>query len=118
MADLTAEDVTITVNEEGIEGKRRRNRVTLVFGDGVDTYPTSGIPLPTFGNFGMRRNLDGLTWLDEANGNGFVYKYDRANHKLRIYQGDNNNASDAPLIELTNSATPAQATLIAEAIGW
>jgi hypothetical protein len=48
-----------------------------------------------------------------------VYKYDLTNTKVRIYQGDNDNAADAPLIELVGgAATPAAASLIASVIGF
>ena len=63
--------------------------------------------------------IEDLNFVDMANANGFVYKYDATNEKIRMYQGDNDNVADAPLIELAGgSATPAAATLIVESKGY
>lgn len=85
MADLVAADVTVTVEERTIVGKKRRNRVKIVFGDGALTYPSGGVPMPAFDSFGMIRNLDYLTVLDQDDGNGVFWKYDKENNKLRAY---------------------------------
>ncbi len=85
MADLTAANVTITVNSKWREGKKRYADVTIAFGDGALTYPAGGVPLPTFVSFGLQRNLDDLVISDPGSGDGKVYKFDRANQKIRIY---------------------------------
>jgi len=120
MPDIVASDVTITVDDKTVQSKQRRNRVTIAFGDGVLTYPNAagGVPMPGFGDFGMVRRLQHLQIIDEANANGQVYKYDQANNKIRIYEGDYAQAGDAPLAELDAADTPAAATLTAEAVGW
>lgn len=119
MTALASTDVTVTVVEELRGGpKKKRNRVTIAFGNGTLTYPSGGVPMPAIGKFGMVTVLNGLTFLDDANANGFHYKFDATNRKIRVYQGDNDNAADAPLIELTTAATPAAATLVCEAVGW
>jgi hypothetical protein len=114
-ADLVAADVTYTIlDKDKAESGDQLNVVQMVFGDGVDTYPSGGVPL-TKGNMGCPTRIKSLSWVDDASANGFVYKYDYTNEKIRIYQGDNDNASDAALIELVAAtATPASATLIAE----
>lgn len=86
MVDLVAANVTVTVNERTIVGKKRRNRVTVAFGDGALTYPSGGVPMPAAANFGMIRNLDFLTLFDEDDASGIVWKYDRTNNKLRGYR--------------------------------
>lgn len=85
MVDLVAADVTITVEDRDIEGKKKRNRVKIAFGDGAKTYPTGGVPLPAFGVFGMVRNLDYLSLFDAEDAQGIVWKYDKENKKLRAY---------------------------------
>jgi hypothetical protein len=85
MADLVVGDITTTIERRSIEGKTRRNRVKLVFGDGSKTYPSGGIPMPVFGTLGMKRNVDFLTIFDENDASGIIWKYDAANHKLRGY---------------------------------
>jgi hypothetical protein len=34
---------------------------------------------------------------------GYLPQYDRTNDKLKVYQGDNDNAADAPFIEVANT---------------
>ena len=120
MVDIVASDVTITVDDKTVQVKQRRNRVTIAFGDGVLNYPNAagGVPMPSFGDFGMVRRLQYLSFIDAANGNGLVYKYDQTNKKIRIYEGDYAQGADAPLVELDAGDTPAATTLTAEAIGW
>lgn len=85
MADLTAASFTTTVERRSIEGKTRRNRVKLVFGDDALTYPAGGVPVPTFSTLGLKSRVDYITIFDEGNATGHVWKYDRDNHKLRCY---------------------------------
>lgn len=144
MTALASTDVTITIERRSIEGKTRRNRVKLAFGDGALTYPSGGVPLPAFASLGMKRNVDFLTIFDENDATGLIWKYDKDNHKLRAYRvfsaaagasgaavaalavtggvlasttGSNvQNAAD--LSEATTVFAPAAQTLYAEAVGW
>lgn len=117
MAPLTAASVTVTVEKRVIESQRKRNRVKLVFGDGALTYPTGGIPMPAKGAFGLVRELESLSFYDQAHANGFVYKYDRDNNKMLIY-AETTVATNQPLLEATVALAPASTTLVVEAIGW
>lgn len=85
MADIAATNVAVTVEHKEVVGKKRRNRVKLVFGDDALTYPAGGVPLPAFGKFGMKRNLDFLNIFDTSSAKGHVWKYDTANKKVRCY---------------------------------
>lgn len=85
MTDLAVGNITVTIERRSIEGKTRRNRVKLEFGDGALTYPSGGVPMPVFGTLGMKRNIDFLTVFDENDASGIVWKYDKSNHKLRGY---------------------------------
>jgi len=87
MADLESTDVTVTVGENYIQDKKKIVNVTVAFGDGSLTYPSGGVPMPSFLSFGLGRSLDHLRLVDPANANGYLYKWDRTNKKLRIYQG-------------------------------
>lgn len=86
MGDFVATDVSLTTSERRIEQRKKINDMTMTFGDSALTYPAGGIPLPAKANFGMVRDLDYIRIYDPANANGYVYKYDKTNHKLRIYQ--------------------------------
>lgn len=120
MADIAAGDVTYSIDKEFVlaDLPLRVKRVAITFGDGSDTYPTGGVPL-TFSSMGINNEVVAFL-LEEADaGNGFVYKFDRSAETIRVYQGDNDNASDGPLVELAGgSATPAEATVTALVIGW
>ena len=89
MGALASTDVTVTVNagDREIAGGgafKNLTLATLVFGDGSLTYPTGGVPLPAIGAFGLHGAIDAAIVIPPA-GDGFVYKYDKANHKLLIY---------------------------------
>ena len=118
MADIAAADVTyVELNKEVLDSGIREFNMTLAFGDGALTYPAGGIPL-TAGKMGCPREIRSVDLFSPASGDGFVYKYDQANNKIRIYQGDSDGVADGPLVELTGAATPAATTLYANIKGW
>lgn len=89
MAALESTDVTVTVSsrDQDIGHGRIGKNITLAdieFGDGALTYPTGGVPLPAIGNFGMQRQVD-FGAVEPDPDDGFVYKYDRSNHTLKIF---------------------------------
>ena len=119
MADIAAGDVTYT---EVKKLKRDDGYIEalfdVAFGDGALTYPAGGVPL-TRASLACPNYLGSLLFVDEANANGFVYKFDATNLKIRIYQGEYTAGADADLIELAGgAATPALATLRCQVIGW
>lgn len=119
MADIAATDVTTTLISNNIHASGFRDVVAdMAFGDGALTYPTGGVPL-TKGDLGSPNSIRSFTLVEPDAGNGFVYKFDASAESLRIYQGDNDNVADAPLIELVGGvATPALATVRANVIGF
>jgi hypothetical protein len=89
MAAITSSDVTVTVSAGDREiagGGAFKNftLATVAFGNATLTYPTGGVPLPTVGSFGLHGAIDAAIIIPPA-GDGFVYKYDKANHKIIIY---------------------------------
>lgn len=120
MADIAASNVAYSESQVRVSGgvPYKKVRAKLVFGNGALTYPTGGVPLDK-NKLGLPNEIKSLVIVDAGSANGFLYKYDLANNKLRIYQGDNDNAADAALIELVGgAATPAAATLVVDAEGW
>lgn len=113
MADLAATNVTVTVNlkDKLTSGKKHRIQGTLTFGDGALTYPAGGVPLPAFGTFGMKRNLDMLILTDGASGNGLLWKYDVTNNKLRGYWPTGGGGT-APTAAATNPVLNTGATAV------
>lgn len=119
MADIAASDVTyVLVSQEIGESGYKKKVMTVAFGDGVLTYPAGGVPL-VGAQLGCPNQIRSLSLFSPASANGFVYKYDQANNKIRIYQGDNDAVADGPLVELVAAtAAPAAATLYCEVVGW
>lgn len=87
MTAIASTDVTITLAAQNVDvmpGMKTVCLPTIAFGNGTLTYPTGGVPLPAIGKFGMKRELQRLL-LQQPSANGFVYKYDSANHKIKIF---------------------------------
>ncbi len=120
MSAIAAGDVTYAL-QEGTQSASADSNFeavfSIAFGNGTLTYPAGGVPL-TKANLGCPAFVKEFLLLDPASANGFIYKYDRANEKLRIYQGDNDAVADGALIELTTGATPATATLFVKVSGF
>ena len=64
-----------------------------------NNYPAGGEPL-TAEQLGMAAEV-GIV-VAQCTG-GFVFEYDHAEHTLKAFQGDNDNAADAPLIEVADT---------------
>lgn len=118
MPAISSSDLTYSVNlaQGVISDKDKRYDVDVSFGDGVLTYPVGGIPLDK-AKMGMPNDLQDLLFSDAMSSAGFIYKFDKTNLKIRIYQGDNANVAAGPLVELSGSATPAATVLKCVAIG-
>lgn len=89
MTALASTDVVVTMNARDRDmGHGALSKfmgiASLSFGDGALTYPTGGIPLPAIGRFGLQRQMD-MGIIEQPPGDGYLYKYDRDNHKLLIY---------------------------------
>lgn len=118
MADLAAADVTYTQvegSQKASPSEPRRSAVfTVAFGDGALTIPSGGIPL-TKAKLGCPTQIDELYVMDGGS-NGFMYKYDSANTKLQVYQGDSDGVADGPGVAVT--AAPAATSLKVKVVGW
>lgn len=100
MAAIGASDVSYAVSfRKKKESSQVEQVVAISFGDGVKTYPAGGIPL-TKGQMGCPNVIVSAEMVDAGSADGFIYKYDLANNKIRIYQGDNTNVAAAPAVEL------------------
>jgi|JI6StandDraft_1071083.scaffolds.fasta_scaffold195258_2 hypothetical protein len=118
MAAIASTDVAYAMlNKAVAESSYREFNFTVSFGDGVLTYPAGGIPLVA-GKLGCPSEIRSLELFSPAAGDGYVYKYDAANAKIRIYQGDNDGVADGPLVELGGAAAPAATVLYANVKGW
>ena len=121
MADIAAGDLTYTkqAGTDQIVGDSRYSAVwAIVLGDGVDTYPSGGVPI-TKASVGCPNNIEEFHIMDASDSDGYVYKYDYANDKIRIYLGNNDQTEDGPLVEFTGASTVVAATTIyAKVVGW
>lgn len=86
MADLAAGDLTYTlVKSRKEESSHKVINLTVAFGNSALTYPSGGIPL-TSAKLGTPNHIVDLIIDGPASADGLVYKYDKANNKIRIYR--------------------------------
>jgi hypothetical protein len=118
MAALTAASFTTVVSLRGRTAKRKMHRGTLTFGNGTDTYPTAGIPLPTRDKFGFTRVIEELIITgNNARTDDYVYRYNKAANKLLMYE-EEAAAAGGPLLECDVAEAPTARTLNYIAYGW
>jgi len=118
MADLDVTDVTVNMTPQDVDFLQFNKVVlpTITFGDGNKTYGAgNGIPMPSLANFDLHKEIRRAKVIQPAD--GYVYHFDRANHKLRIFYGDYSEAADGPLVEVPSAFAPAATTLELELIG-
>lgn len=106
MTVLAASDITVTLNPQDIDFLAYNKVVfpILSFGGAGKTYGSgNGIPLPSLAALGLNKEIKRAKAIQPAD--GYVYHFDRTNHKLRIFQV----AADpgAPSIAEASGGTPA-----------
>ena len=120
MANLASTDVTVTITDVRLAGRKRRVTGTIAFGDGALLYPVGGVPLPGVASFGFYRQMDTFIIIGNpggANALTFAPTWDSTNNKLQLF-AETTVATNQPLIEGTNALAPAAATYQFEAWGW
>ena len=123
MAALTASSWVVTIISNSLDGGTppRRKVVADLALAGVDTYPDGGIPLPSIGLLGFKRNIDSLsvTGVNAAAGTvaDYMARYDPVNHKLFLYE-EEAAAAGGPLLECDTAEVPGARTYRIEATGW
>lgn len=102
MAELTKDDVGVKVpgqDRKVAAGRKTISLPDITFGDGSKTYPTGGVPLPGIGHFGLKKEIQRL-FIQQPSKNGFVYKYDPENHKIKVFtQGVTTGSTSAAATE-------------------
>lgn len=106
--------ITVTLDPQPA-GMTNMGAVSARFGTLTldSSYPTGGYAVAK-GDFQLSVSLHDV---DVSLGGGYVFDFDRANSKLRVWYGDNNNASDGPLIEVPNGTNLASVTARFRAYG-
>lgn len=86
MADIASSNVTYTMTKQRKEESSNKvYNFTVAFGNATLTYPSGGIPLVA-GKLGCPNQIVSLVIDSPASADGLIYKYDKANNKIRIYQ--------------------------------
>lgn len=117
MAALTAASWTVTISDRKIQNGYKRVRGTLALA-GTDTYPTGGVPMPTFGNMGFSRNVDEIRLIGQAAATTqYLTEYDKTNNKMLFYE-EEATAAGGPLLEADAAEVPGPRTWDFEAQGW
>lgn len=111
MAALTQADVSVSVvKPRKFDVERPEDFIAaFTFGDGAKTYPTGGVPLPDYGDFGM----SGIEFaeIQQPAGDANYYRYDAAAHKLEAVVA-------ATGVELADDQTPAATTVKVKFTGY
>jgi len=88
MTALASADVSVSIPAQDRNIIPSASRIIsmpeITFGDGALTYPTGGVPLPDKSMFGFKKAIE-FVEIQQPPANGFVYKYDQANHKIKIF---------------------------------
>lgn len=89
MADIASTDVTYALLKQRKEDSSNKViNLTAAFGNASLTYPSGGIPLDK-NKMGVPNEVVSLVIDSPASGDGLIYKYDKANNKVRIYYSAN-----------------------------
>jgi len=102
MADLTAADVTVTVEHKDLTHNLKMAVMTFALGDGAKTVPAGGVPLPDLRPFWMHHRIIELAFTSKG-GSGFLFDFDRANHKIMVKTFDYDAGADGPAIAFTGA---------------
>lgn len=115
MADITAADVTYTIDSRRyVPGLGYSTVVKMAFGDGLLTIPAAGVPL-TKEKMGCPNVIKSFKLIESEATGGLVWAYDMSTNKLLQYIG-NYDAADGPLI--TSVTAPAAQEVWAEVDGY
>lgn len=86
MANISAGGVAYTMkNLRRLGNSKVSNRVQLVFGDGVLTYPAGGVPL-TKGKLGCPNTIESLVVVEQGT-SGYKFQYVGSSEKLVMIYG-------------------------------
>ena len=119
MSDIAVTDLTVTLLDKTVIGRRRRLTMTISFGNSTLTYPTDGIPV-TAAALGFRRNIASLT-ITGSRGDGILYNWDESYSTIRAFYPtqETGSSSSRAGAEFTGGSTaPAATVLDVEAEGW
>jgi len=89
MGAFASTDITVTIASRdreisGAQAGRNQTIASVAFGDGSLTYGTGGVPMPAIGTFGFRNEIK-MGLIEQPYANGFIYKYDATNRKIKIF---------------------------------
>lgn len=99
-----------------IEGKRKISVVNLTTSGSGNTYTTGGDAPPSFGDLGMKRNVEVIRFFDTSQ-EGYLYTWDRTNNKIKIFK-DELTAADAPLTQVDAATAFNSKSVFVEVVGF
>lgn len=82
MSEILITDVTVTVTERLIQGRKRIHRGTITFGNSILGMPMGGVPLPRISAFGMLRELATLELSPSDDNSLQPYVYNSTSNRL------------------------------------
>jgi hypothetical protein len=82
MSHFLSTDVTVTIaaRDREISGAQAGRNLTIA----TVEYDTGGVPMPAIGAFGFRNEIK-MGLIQQPPANGFYYKYDATDRKIKIF---------------------------------
>ena len=107
---LLRTDITLSVDERYIEGRKRYIRGTMSFGDGYKSFPYGGLTIPALSAFGFHRSIDEMR-LTQQRGSTFAGLIYDSTRNVLIQQDDAEDESGFTTGISQNSPLPAVAAV-------
>ena len=82
MSEILITDVTVAVTERRIEGRKKINRGTITFGNGILAIAPGGVPLPLLSAFGFISELATLELSPSDDNSLQPYVYNATSNRL------------------------------------
>ena len=119
MPVILQSDITVTINQRTVHGRKKRVEGTLEFGNGVDTMPPDGLPMPELSAFGFLRIMDEFRLYQRDGSTPLKIAYQEVDNKIVFAEEEVDTLLDGTIQFGTASAieTPLKMTVNFVAIG-
>ncbi len=113
-------DITVVVSTREYIGRNKRHTGTIEFGNGVDSMPPDGLPVPSLSQFGFIRQLIELRLSPRDGSTPLNVEYQAVDGKILFKEDADYSEADGTLQSGSAGAieTPLKTTLDFVAIGF
>ncbi len=121
MPVILATDITVVIDQRTIHGRKKRVEGTLEFGNGVDTMPPDGLPMPDISAFGFIRNIDEFRLYQRDGSTPLLMAYQEVDNKIVFIEPETEESNASGTLQSGSAGaieTPLKTTVNFVAIGW